>query len=160
MINTNKAQTIVNKKRRALVNAGKKEKGVPSICTLFSNNPELMHKNIGRIRAGRHKPFGARIHKAMLLYLGSKNVADKIYLDIVSLGSFVRYDTIKTSSIKKYGDNLPKIKESIFKQYNETINNEIHLNGFKDADHVMKFNVFNWYRDAWDATTKQYGGQN
>ena len=158
MINTNKAQKIVNKKRKALVSAGMKEYGVPSVYTLFWNNPELMHKNIGRIRASRHKLFGTRIHKAMLLYLGSKNVVDKIYLDKLSLGSRVEYDTIKTDSIKKYGDNLPKIKESIFKQYKETINNEIHLNGFKDTDHVMKFNVFNWYHDAWDATTKQYGG--
>jgi hypothetical protein len=117
-----------------------------------------MHKNIGRIRAGKHKPFGAKIHKAMLLYLGSKNVVDKIYMDKACLGSFATYDTIKADSTKEYGDNLSKIQKSIFKQYRETINNEIHLNGFKDTDHVMKFNVFNWYRDAWDATTKQYGG--
>lgn len=150
MISTNKAKKIVNNKRMALVKARKKEKHVPIIYTLFSNNPELMHKNIGRIRAGKRKPFGAKIHKAMLLYLGSKNVVDKIYLDKVCLGTFVSYDvsydTIKMSSIK----------ESIFKQYNETINNEIHLNGFNDAKHVMKFNVFDWYRDAWSATVNKY----
>ena len=159
MISTNKAQKIVNKKRTALVKAGQKEKGVPSVYTLLWNNPELMHKNIGRIRAGKHKPFGAKIHKAMLLYLGSKNVVDKIYMDKACLGSFATYDTIKADSTKEYGDNLSKIQKSIFKQYRETINNEVHLNGFKDTDHVMKFNVFNWYRDAWEATTKQYGGK-
>ena len=156
MISTNKARKIVTNKRMALVKAGKKEKHVPSIYTLFSNNPELMHKNIGRIRAGKRKPFSAKIHKAMLLYLGSKTVVNKIYMDKACLGSFVTYDTIKASSFKKYEENLPKIQASIFKQYKETINNEIHLNGFDDAKHVMKFNVFNWYRDAWDATVNKY----
>lgn len=156
MISTNKAKKIVTNKRMVLVKAGKKEKHMPSIYTLFSNNPELMRKNIGRIRVGKRKPFGVKIHKAMLLYLVSKNVVNKIYMDKACLGSFVSYDTIKMSSIKEYGDSLPKIKESIFKQYNETINNEIHLNGFDDTKHVMKFNVFNWYRDAWDATVNKY----
>jgi hypothetical protein len=164
MISTNKANKIVNNKRMALIKAGKKEKHMPSIYTLFSSNPELMHKNIGRIRAiragintGKRKPpFGVKIHKAMLLYLGSKNAVDKIYMDKACLGSFVTYDTIKTSSFKQYGENLPKIKASIFKQYIETINNEVHLNGFDDTKHVMKFNVFDWYRDAWDATVNKY----
>jgi hypothetical protein len=159
MIKTRKAQNIVNKKRKALVSAGMKEYGVPSVYTLFWNNPELMHKNIGRIRAGRHKPFGARIHKAMLLQLGSKNVVDKIYMDKISLGSRVEYDTIKIDSVQKYGDNLFKIEKSIRRQFIDTIHNEIHLNGFKDTDDVMKFNVFNWYRDAWHDITKQYGGK-
>jgi hypothetical protein len=164
MISTNKANKIVNNKRMALIKAGKKEKHMPSIYTLFSNNPELMHKNIGRIRGiragintGKRKPpFGVKIHKAMLLYLGSKNTVDKIYMDKACLGSFVTYDTIKTSSFKQYGEKLPKIKASIFKQYIETINNEVHLNGFDDTKHVMKFNVFDWYRDAWDATVNKY----
>ena len=159
MISTNKAQKIVTKKRMALVRAGMKEYGVSSIYTLFWNNPELMHKNIGRIRAGKKKPFGAAIHKAMLLQLGSKNVVDKIYLDTVTMRTRVKYDTIKTDSVKKYGENLSKIAKSIRKQFTDTIHNEICLNGFKNPDHVMKFNVFHWYRDAWDATTKQYGGK-
>jgi hypothetical protein len=159
MISTNKAQKIVNKKRTALVKAGQKEKGVPSVYTLLWNNPELMHKNIGRIRAGRHKPFGARIHKAILLQLGSKNAVDKIYLDIVTIGSRISYDVIKKDSVDNYGKNLGKIEMMIRNQWHNTVTNQIHLNGFKDTDDVMKFNVFNWYRDAWHDITKQYGGK-
>jgi hypothetical protein len=154
MLNAIEVKKLINRKRKALVRANQKEPGIPTIYTLFFKHPELMKKNIGRIRSGRKKPFGRKVHKAILLQIGSQNAVNKIYIDRSLVGAALNYDSF--TKLKKYGNVSAKIKMDMWHYYVGTIESEIHLVGFESAEDIMEFNAFKWYQKVLNDTVNKY----